>query len=174
MKVVAMEDAKAFVEFIVIFMSLLKKTITVLSKIALIALIGSTYIIALPNLSFAGDHNKRQSGRSGYLKTDPLFEDRLNIYDDSGRVKGYIKQDNLFKNRKNIYDEDGRQKGYLHDDYLYKGRTNIYDKHGGRKGYLKDDSLFEGRKNIYNNKGRRKGYLKEDSLFDDRYDIYKE
>jgi hypothetical protein len=50
--------------------------------------------------SFSGDKgSSRSSGQSGYLKKDPIFKDRTNIYDRDGAQKGYIKQDPLLDGR---------------------------------------------------------------------------
>ncbi len=102
-------------------------------------LILSTLLLST-SLGFSGD-------RTGYLKRDPLFKNRVNIHDRSGSVDGYLKKDPLFRNRVNIYDSQGRQKGYLKKDYLFEDRTDIYNQTGRQKGYLKQDSLFENRTN---------------------------
>ncbi|MCB2168568.1 MAG: hypothetical protein KQI78_12975 [Deltaproteobacteria bacterium] len=46
----------------------------------------------------------------------------------SGERSGYLKQDSLFKDRVNINDKDGRRKGYLKPDAIDDDRTNIYKK----------------------------------------------
>jgi hypothetical protein len=53
---------------------------------------------------FAGGKGSPQSsGRSGYLKKDPISENRVNIYDKRGRQDDYLKQDPVLENRTNIF-----------------------------------------------------------------------
>jgi len=63
--------------------------------------------IGLYDPSWADSKQPSHPGPRGYLKQDPLFKDRTNIYDHDGHKKGYMEQDPLFKDRTNIYDQSG-------------------------------------------------------------------
>ena len=113
------------------------------------------------------------SGRSGYFLRDPLYKERKNIYDRSGRKKGYVQQDMLYKDTKNIYDRDGRRIGRVKQHPLYNDTKIIYDRNWRKKGTIRQDPLYNDRKIIYDRSGRRGGYLRKDPLYKGRANIYK-
>jgi hypothetical protein len=70
-----------------------------------------------------GDSSKSsRSGRAGYVQKDPIFHDRCDIYDRSGRMRGYTERDPVFKDRVDIYDRKGRQEGHVERDPLFQNR----------------------------------------------------
>ena len=73
----------------------------------------------------SGKGSSQSSGRSGYLKKDPISENRVNIYDKNGSLEGYTKKDPISDDRWNIYDSKGRQKGSVKQDPLSGDRKNI-------------------------------------------------
>jgi len=112
------------------------------------------------------------SGHRGYIIRDPLYKDRKNIYDRSGRRKGYVQQDLLYRDTKNIYDRSGRRIGRVKQHLLYNDTKIIYDRSGYKKGTIRQDPLYDDRKIIYDRSGRRKGYLKQDPLYKGRTNIW--
>jgi hypothetical protein len=104
------------------------------------------FLVFTSGFCYAGDKGSPQfSGHSGYLKKDPISENRVKIYDKNGSLEGYTKKDPISADRWNIYDSKGRQKGSVKQDPLSEDRKNIYDKDGHQDGYLKKGPLFEDR-----------------------------
>jgi uncharacterized protein YxjI len=121
--------------------------------------------IATSNPSLADSDKSSLTANKGYLQRDPVFKNRTNIYDRSGRRKGYVQQDVLFKDARNIYDRSGRKIGRVKQDPLFSDTQIIYDRSGRKRGYVRQDPVFKDTKVIYDRNGRKEGYLKQDSLF---------
>jgi len=76
-------------------------------------------LVLASGLCYAGGKGSSQpSGRSGYLKKDPISENRVNIYDKNGSLEGYTQKDPISADKWNVYDSKGRQKGYVKQDPL--------------------------------------------------------
>lgn len=66
--------------------------------------------------------------KRGYLREDPIFKDRTNIYDSQGKREGHLRRDPIFEDKVNIYDDRGRKTGYMRRDPVFEDRVNIYKK----------------------------------------------
>ena len=72
-------------------------------NLALVLFVVSS-LAALPGISdAAGKSSPSAFGSSGYLKQDPLFKYRTDVFDKDGRPKGYLKPDPLFEDRTDYY-----------------------------------------------------------------------
>ena len=98
--------------------------------------------IGVHSASWADYSKSSRSGRAGYVQKDPIFRDRCDIYDRSGRMRGYTERDPIFKDRVDIHDRRGRREGYVEKDSLFQNRWNLYDRDGRKEGYVVQDSII--------------------------------